>query len=271
MPTYPAKKKRKSVNNVIEGEFAVENVGKRKKESNSHHNEEKQSQHSNSLKLKSDQLRKFDALTDKQQMFFDAYDDGEVFMGLLGSAGTGKTFIALYKAIQEVISGGTPYHQVVLIRTEVETRESGAVPGDKDEKAALFEAPYIPMCKTMFNRGDAYLRLKEQKHLIFETTKAIRGMTFDNSIIVVDEIQNCNFGELCTIVTRVGENSKLIICGDIKQNDLTKRKNDVSGLPDFLKILERMRSYISFEFTRDDIVRSQLVKEFIIAMEDAGF
>lgn len=271
MPTYPAKKKRKTVNNVIEGEFPVENVGKRKKESNTHHNEDKNLQNSNTLKIKAEQLRKFDALTDKQQMFFDAYDDGEVFIGLLGSAGTGKTFIALYKAIQEVLQTGTPYHQVILVRTEVESRESGAVPGNEEEKAALYEHPYIPMFSTMFNRSDAYARLKEQKFLKFQTTKAIRGMTFDNSIIVVDEMQNCNFGELCTIVTRVGENSKIILCGDIKQNDLTKRKNDVTGFPDFMNVVNRMKEFCSFEFTRDDIVRSALVKQFIIAMEDAGY
>jgi predicted ribonuclease YlaK len=269
MSHYPAKKKRKSVNNVIEGEFS-ENSGKRKKQNNNQHNEDQKAAQTNCLKIKPEQLRKFEPLTDKQRTFFDAYDDGEEFIGLFGSAGTGKTFIAVYKALQEVLDKGNPYHQLVIVRSEVQGRESGFMPGSKEEKAALFEAPYLPMCASMFSRGDAYQRLKEQKFIRFETTVAIRGLTFDNSIIVVDEAQNMNWDELSTIVTRIGENSKIIFCGDIKQDDLNKRKGDVTGLPTFLRVASRMNEFYPIEFGRDDIVRSALCKSWIIACEDEG-
>lgn len=273
MSSYPAKKRRKN-DNVIEGEFK-ENAGKRKRQSNTKHNEktpaEQQVAPPNCLKIKPEQLRKFDPLTEKQRDFFDAYSNGEILIGLFGSAGTGKTFIAIYKALQEVLDKGNPYQQLIIIRSEVQGRDSGFMPGPKEEKAAIFEAPYIPMTASMFSRGDAYQRLKEQKYLKFETTVAIRGMTFDNSIIVVDEAQNMNWDELNTIMTRVGENSKIIFCGDIRQNDLNKKKFDVTGLVDFQRVARRMPEFYHIEFGRDDIVRSALCKSWIIACEDTGF
>ena len=185
-------------------------------------------------------------------------------MMLHGAAGTGKTFIALYKALEEVMDKGNPFEKVVIVRSVVPSREIGHLPGDEKEKTDVYVAPYRAVCQDLFQTEQAYDRLVEQKNIEFMITSFVRGITIDNAVIIVDECQNMNFQELSSIITRVGEGSKIIFCGDFKQTDLN-RKHDQSGLRDFVEVINRMPSFRSVEFGIDDIVRSSLVKEFIVA------
>ena len=220
---------------------------------------------SNQLKLKLDNLRTFQPLTDNQKKFFDAYKQGDYFIALHGVAGTGKTFIALYKAIEEVMDKSTSFNKIIVVRSAVQSREMGHLPGDVGEKMEIYEQPYRQICQQLFDKRDAWDRLEEQGHIRFISTSFIRGMSFDDAIIIVDEMQNLNFDEIDTVMTRVGHQSKIIWCGDYRQTDLNKRKNDVSGILKFFDIAQHMKSFTRIEFTPEDIVRSSLVKDYILA------
>lgn len=224
-------------------------------------------------RIKPSELRTFNPLTDNQKKFFDAYDRGDYFTMLLGSAGTGKSFIACYKAIQEVFDKSSSFRRVVIVRSAVQSRDVGFTPGSVEEKMSLYEQPYMQIYHTLFNRRDAYEQIKESGKIEFVSTSFIRGMSFDDSIIIVDECQNMNWEELSTIMTRVGYRSKIIFCGDYKQTDLYRSNKDKSGLIKFHEVAKLMSSFTSIEFTTDDIVRSSLVKDFLIAVdkyEDMG-
>jgi phosphate starvation-inducible protein PhoH len=218
----------------------------------------------NRLKLRLDDMITISPKTTKQKDFFDAYKRGDYFMCLHGVAGTGKTYIALYKALEEVMDRGNPFEQVVIIRSAVQSRDMGHLPGDANEKMDIYIQPYRQVTQDLFRRSDAWQRLYEQGHVDFMSTSFIRGTTFSSAILLVDEFQNMSFEELDTIITRVGHTSKIIFCGDIRQTDL-KKSNDKTGLPKFLSIADRMKEFSRFEFTIDDIVRSSLVKNYIIA------
>lgn len=217
------------------------------------------------LKLRIDDLKTFDPLTDHQKQFFDAYKRGDYFIALHGVAGTGKTFIALYKALEEVLDKSNPFNKIIIVRSAVQSREIGHLPGDASEKMEIYEQPYRQICETLFGRRDAYQRLDEQGHISFISTSFIRGMTWDDAIIIVDECQNLSWEEIHTCMTRVGYRSKIIWCGDYRQTDLNKKKNDLSGLNKFLDIASLMDSHTRIEFTVSDIVRSSLVKDWIVA------
>jgi phosphate starvation-inducible PhoH-like protein len=225
--------------------------------------------------INTDFLCDINPVTQNQTKLFDAYNlDKHLFV--YGCAGTGKTFCALYLALKDVLSEITPYQKIVIVRSLVATREIGFLPGDHDDKSALYQIPYKNMVKYMFEMPDdasfemLYGNLKQQETITFWSTSFIRGTTLDNSIIIVDEAQNLNFHELDSIITRVGDNSRIVFCGDATQTDLTKT-NERNGILDFMKIIQRMPEFESIEFGVDDIVRSGLVKSYIVNKMAAGF
>jgi phosphate starvation-inducible protein PhoH len=219
----------------------------------------------NALKVRIDDLKTFEPLTDNQKKFFDAYKRGDYFVALHGVAGTGKTFCALYKALEEVLDKSNPFRKIILVRSAVQSREIGHLPGDVGEKMEIYQQPYQQICETLFGRKDAYQRLEEQGYIEFISTSFIRGMSFDDAIIIVDEMQNLTFEEIDTVMTRVGYRSKIVWCGDYRQTDLNKKKNDMSGILKFFDIAMHMGAFTRIEFTPDDIVRSSLVKDYILA------
>jgi predicted ribonuclease YlaK len=213
-------------------------------------------------------------VTDSQQAVFDSWKkDKNQF--LFGCAGTGKTFVSLYLALQQVLNNETPYDKVIVVRSLIPTREIGFLPGDEEDKAALYQVPYSNMMQFMFEQPNEqafsmlYDRLKQQGSFYFLSTSFLRGLTFDNSIIIVDECQNLNFHELDTIITRVGQDSKIFFCGDFGQSDLTKL-NERNGLMDFLHILQEMDEFNCTEFNIGDIVRSGFVRNYLIQKTKLG-
>jgi len=213
-------------------------------------------------------------LNDNQKRLFKSYKDGKHLVAY-GVAGTGKTFISLYNAISDVLNESTPYEQIYLVRSLVATREIGFLPGDHEDKADIYQIPYKNMVKYMFQMpSDAdfemlYGNLKAQDTIKFWSTSFLRGTTLDNSIVIVDEFQNLNFHEMDSIITRVGENTRIIFCGDASQSDLVKT-NDRNGIVDFMNVLRKMPSFDIIEFGIDDIVRSGLVKEYLTAKIELG-
>ena len=224
--------------------------------------------------INQDLMRDIEPLTENQRQLFESYDSGKNIVAY-GCAGTGKTFITLYNALQEVLDERTPYEKIYIVRSLVATREIGFLPGDHEDKSSLYQIPYKNMVKYMFSMPTdsdfemLYGNLKTQGTISFWSTSFIRGTTLDNAIVIVDEFQNLNFHELDSIITRSGENSKIMFCGDATQSDLIKA-NEKNGIGDFMKILRIMPSVDIVEFGVDDIVRSGLVKEYLLAKMDIG-
>jgi len=219
--------------------------------------------------INADMMREVEPLTENQQILFNAYAENKNLVAY-GAAGTGKTFITLYNALCDVLDQTTPYEKIYLVRSLVSTREIGFLPGDHEDKSWLYQLPYKAMVKYMFEMPTEadfemlYGNLKAQDTISFWSTSFIRGTTFDKSIIIVDEFQNLNFHELDSIMTRVGASSKIMFCGDATQTDLVKQ-NERNGIIDFMRILRLMSSVDLIEFGVEDIVRSGLVKEYILA------
>jgi phosphate starvation-inducible protein PhoH len=224
--------------------------------------------------LGNEYLLDIEPLTDNQRKLFDAYAEGKHLVAY-GCAGTGKTFITLYNALREVLDERTPYEKIYLVRSLVATREIGFLPGSYEDKSDIYQIPYKNMVKYMFQMpSDAefemlYGNLKSQETIKFWSTSFLRGTTLDNAIVIVDEFQNCTAHELDSIITRVGENSKIMFCGDASQSDLQK-SNERNGIVDFMNVLRKMPSIDIIEFGVDDIVRSGLVKEYILAKIEVG-
>ena len=219
--------------------------------------------------INKDLMRSIEPLTENQKELFRCYENNQNLVAY-GCAGTGKTFITLYNALQDVLDEKTPYEKIYIVRSLVATREIGFLPCDHEDKSSLYQIPYKNMVKFMFEMPtDAdfemlYGNLKTQGTISFWSTSFIRGTTLDNAVIIVDEFQNLNYHELDSIITRVGENSKIMFCGDATQTDLVKSA-ERNGIADFMKILRVMPSVDIVEFGVEDIVRSGLVKEYLLA------
>jgi len=226
--------------------------------------------------INTDRMVKVEPLTENQKKIFKAWDEGKHIF-IYGAAGTGKTFCALYKGLFDCLKTTPSYDQVYLVRSLVATREIGFLPGDHEDKSSLYQIPYKNMVKYMFEAGsDAdfemlYGSLKAQETIKFWSTSFLRGVTLDNSVIIIDEMQNLNFHELDSIITRVGENTRIVFCGDAMQTDL-RNSNERNGIHDFMRILEMMPDdFAMIEMGVDDICRSGLVRNYLMAKNAAGF
>ena len=224
--------------------------------------------------INTEMLRDIAPLTQNQQILFNSYGENKNIVAY-GAAGTGKTFITLYNALRDVLDQETPYEKIYIVRSLVATREIGFLPGDHEDKSTLYQIPYKAMVKYMFEMPTEadfemlYGNLKAQETIDFWSTSFIRGTTFDKAIIIVDEYQNLNYHELDSIMTSVGQDSKIMFCGDATQSDLVKT-NERNGIVDFMRILRMMPSMELIEFGVEDIVRSGLVKEYILAKLELG-
>lgn len=209
-------------------------------------------------------LKKIIPKTANQGRVFSEFEDGQNIL-IHGFPGTGKSFVSLYLALRELQEEDSYYKKVIIIRSVVPSRDMGFLPGSIKEKAKVYESPYVSICADLYGRGDAYDILTNKKILEFHTSSFLRGLTFDDSIVIIDECQNMTFAELHTIITRIGENSRIILCGDLGQNDLVYKKTEFTGLIETMKILKRIKSVSMIEFEAEDIVRSGFVKEYILA------
>jgi phosphate starvation-inducible protein PhoH len=214
------------------------------------------------------ELREIRPLTTNQKLAFDAYDSGSNLI-LHGYAGVGKSFLAMYLGLDDVINEKA-YGKIVLIRSVVPSREMGFLPGSIKDKTRAYEDPYYEIVGDLFGRGDAYDMLKQKGIIQFTTTSFLRGTTFNDAIVIADEIQNMTFPELHTIMTRLGNNSKIIMCGDFRQTDFVHDR-DKAGLQRFLNITRQMEAFTYVEFEKTDIVRSALVKAYIIAATETEY
>ena len=229
---------------------------------------------SKKLEITSKHLVNIKPVTDNQKVVFESWKTGQSQF-LYGAAGTGKTFVSLYLALQEVLDTTAKWDKVIIVRSLIPTREIGFLPGDENDKSALYQVPYSNMVQFMFEQPNEqafqmlYDKLVNQGTLYFLSTSFLRGLTFDNAIIIVDECQNLNFHELDTITTRLGQDSKISFCGDFSQSDLLKTQ-ERNGLWDFLRIAEEMKEFNCTEFTIGDIVRSGFVRNYLIQKTKLG-
>lgn len=235
---------------VFHDDYPVTTTRKRKKE----------------LKQTSLNLRSIFPKTTNQKTAFVKENQGYNLL-LFGQAGTGKSFLSLYFALKTILEKNSTYKKIVIVRSVVQSRNTGFLPGSIHEKSRIFEAPYYAICSNLFGRDDAYEILKTRNYIDFQTTSFLRGLTFDDCIVVFDEFQNCNEVEIFTVMTRLGENSRIFICGDTRQNDLIS-KREQSGAHFMIDAVKRMPSFFSLQFTTDDIIRSKLVKEWLLAVDD---
>jgi predicted ribonuclease YlaK len=214
-------------------------------------------------KLRLEHLVKLDPLTDNQQLAFNSFAIGN-HLCLDGSAGTGKTFISLYLALESVFK--KEYDKVIIVRSAVPTRDMGFLPGTQEEKEDAYTAPYKAIVNDLFDDYGGWTKLIEDRKIEFLTTSFIRGITLKKSIVIIDESQNCNYHELCSVITRLGEDCRFIMAGDYYQSDFT-RKGDQDGISQFIKIIKNMREFDHIEFKWEDIVRSGFVRDFIMTKE----
>lgn len=213
-------------------------------------------------------LKKIEPLTQNQKLTFEAYAKDRNLL-LHGIAGTGKSFISLYLSLQQILNSTDKYKKIIIVRSVVPTRDMGFLPGNNKEKTKVYEAPYFAIFSELFGRGDAYEYMKSKGYVEFISTSFIRGVTLNDCIIIVDEIANMTLHELDSVITRVGRNCKIIFSGDFRQSDFT-RGHERDGVKEFMKIITRMKSFTFIDFDENDIVRSEMVKDYIIQKDKLG-
>lgn len=216
-------------------------------------------------KIKLEDMIEIEPLTPNQVKVFKAYEQSKSIV-MAGSAGTGKTFVALSLAFEDVLDKETSFDKVVIVRSIVPTRDIGFLPGNEDEKKDAYTGPYRAACAELFEDPEAWDKLKNSHKVEFLSTSFIRGMTISNAVVIIDEMQNLTFHELDSVVTRIGQNCKFIMCGDYYQSDFDKER-DRNGILKFLEIIEQLRNFEVVEFTWEDIVRSDFVRDYIMTKE----
>lgn len=224
---------------------------------------------SNKTKFHAKDLNPIEALTPAQIQTFESWANGQ-HLFLDGSAGTGKTFLAMYLALREALEDSSEFDRVVVVRSCVPTREIGFLPGNKEEKEEIYQLPYVSICDELFPFKKSWENLTKRGYVEFISSSYIRGITLNRSIVIVDEAANYTFEELDAVITRCGLHTKMIFCGDLVQTDLNKKRNDVSGFEDFKKIIDDLKDFDIVEFTEQDIVRSGLVKNYIKTKNKMG-
>tara|TARA_Y200000002_G_scaffold224423_1_gene185324 strand:+ start:5286 stop:5978 length:693 start_codon:yes stop_codon:yes gene_type:complete len=216
-------------------------------------------------RLRIEHLNTLEPMTKNQEKVFTSWKENFNLV-LSGSAGTGKTFISTYLALQDVLSKQTSQEKLIIVRSAVPTRDIGFLPGTIEEKEDAYKIPYKTIVGDLFNDKDAWKKLETNKSIEFVTTSFVRGLTFNNCIMLIDECQNLTYHELCSMITRLGHNTKIILCGDYYQSDF-RSNGDREGMEKFIQILENMKLFDTIEFTWEDIVRSGLVRDFIMTKE----
>lgn len=255
------------VNIFMEEDKFFENNNRKYPKTKKKHNEKKVKTVTNPIVPERMSLKSIIPKTETQKKVFKSYGYGNNIV-LHGTAGTGKTFLSMYLALEDVYNEKL-YSTIKIIRSAVPTRDIGFLPGKSNEKTEVYETPYSEICGELFGRKNAYDVLKNNGSLEFVSTSFLRGMTFRNSIVIIDEIQNMSFQELDTIMTRIGENCKVLLCGDFKQSDHIK-SSDKQDVKKFLEILKRVNGIDFIEFTVKDVVRSGFCREWILACEHYG-
>lgn len=229
----------------------------------------KRDYHKNKKHFGVQDLQHVDPLTKAQEQLLEE-NTKDQNMFLHGSAGTGKTYMGMYVSLLDVLDKNTPYDKLIIVRSAVPTRDIGFLPGELNEKVSIYEQPYRAICNELFEYNNSYDNLKKGNYIEFTVTSFIRGMTLNNCVVLVDEIQNMSFHELDSVITRIGYNAKIIFSGDISQSDLTKQ-SEKEGLKQFMSVTKNLKQFSFINFTASDIIRSGLVKDYIIAKEKAGF
>jgi phosphate starvation-inducible protein PhoH len=231
--------------------------------------EQEAGQRKPTIKSENFNLRRIGPLTDNQSKTFSAFENDKHLM-LHGMAGTGKTFLSLYLALNDLVNNpDSLQNKIYIVRSVVPTRDMGFLPGNQKEKMKVYEAPYYAICTELFGRADAYDILKQKGAIEFMSTSFVRGITMNDCYVIVDEMNNCSFHELDSVITRIGKNCRVMFCGDFRQSDLTKDQ-ERAGLKDFMKVIYKLSGFEYIDFLEDDIVRSKLVKEYIIARQKMG-
>jgi phosphate starvation-inducible PhoH-like protein len=209
-------------------------------------------------------------LTVAQEDMFHAYINNYNICGF-GSAGTGKTFLALYLALTEVFNPKSTIDRIIIVKSTVPTREIGHLPGTVAEKLAPYERAYPSILYELIGKESTYEDMKTAGLIQFESTSFVRGMTWNNAMVIFEEFQNCTIHEFDSVITRLGSNSKIMILGDIFQNDLINSRKEVSGAVDVIRLLSMMNDeFAMVQFLPADIVRGKLVKSWIMARESLG-
>ena len=242
-------------------EFLLEDSGKKYPRTNRRNKSKKEKRNSQKEESVSLRLNEIYPKTENQHIAFAAYRDFHLM--LHGYAGTGKTMISMYLGLNDVLENNSEKTKIVIVRSVVPTRDMGFLPGSQAEKMAVYEAPYKDICKRLFGRSDAYELCKKKGLIEFMSTSFIRGITLSDCIVIVDEMQNLDGGELDSIITRIGENCKIIMCGDYKQTDFD-HFTEKEGLKKFMKVIRSMRKFKFIEFGKEDILRSDIVKDYIL-------
>jgi phosphate starvation-inducible protein PhoH len=217
------------------------------------------------------QLENIKPLTENQKKVFKEFTSGK-HMLLHGCPGSGKSFLALYLGLREILTNpNTTYKKIILIRSAQSGKDMGFLPGSAKQKMAVYEEPYIGICAKLFGRQDAYHVLKGKGIIQFESTSFLRGVTFEDAIVIFDEFQNSPIQGATTVLSRVDDNCRVIVCGDSKQDDLTsERYKEESCAKTLIKIFSNMSGCSIVQFSVDDIVRSGFVKQLLMAMIKLG-